>query len=153
MQTLITPTQVVALAFSGEELMSKDIVTQSDIIEAEAHHIRPILGDALVDKLHAGEYSALLNDYVAVALAAWCRYTVEPLLDVRCDACHRDSRRTTADNEHHAAVMRSLRRKAVTLSHRLSDHLNAHAGDYPEYNPKSNPLNYCSIYGDIIQVR
>lgn len=153
MQTLITPTEVVALAFSGEELIAKDVVTQSDIVEAEARHIRPILGDALVEKLRSGAYASLLSDYVAAALAAWCRYAVEPLLDVRCDVCHRDSRRTSADNEHHTSVMRSLRRKAVTLSHRLSDHLNAHAGDYPEYNPTKNPLNYCSIYGDIIQVR
>jgi ABC-type oligopeptide transport system ATPase subunit len=49
--------------------------------------------------------------------------------------------------------LRSLRRKASTLLRRLSDHLNASGGDYAEYNPKNNPLNHCSIYGDIIQIR
>lgn len=152
MQTLITPAQVVALAFSSEELVAKEVVTASDIIEAETRHLRPILGAELAEKLLAGEYATLLSDYVAPALASWCRYAVQPLISERCHVCH-DGSHTTAQNDHDAVVLRALRRKAVTLSHRLSDHLNAHAGDYPEYNSKNNPLNYCSIYGDIIQVR
>ena len=46
-----------------------------------------------------------------------------------------------------------IRSKARTLSRRLSDHLNAHSDEYPEYNPNANPLNRCSIDGDIIQIR
>ena len=152
MKTLITPAQVVALAFSGEELVAKDVVTLSDIVEVETRHLRPIMGAELAERLHAGGYATLLSDYVAPALAAWCRYAIQPLLRERCRVCH-DGGRSAAQNDHDAVVEGALRRKAITLSHRLSDHLNANAGDYPEYNPKNNPLNYCSIYGDIIQVR
>lgn len=153
MQILISPADVLQLAFSDEELVAKQLITESDILEAETRYIRPILGEALTERLLGGEYPTLLGDYVAVALASWCRYVVQPMLDVRCGVCHRDDNDSAATLDHLHTVMRSLRRKAATLSRRLSDHLNAHAGDYPEYNPKNNPLNYCSIYGDIIQVR
>ena len=151
MNTLFTPAEVHKVAFSGEELIRADIVTHSDVMEVETRYVRPILGEALWEAIAAGKYALLRSDYVLPAVAAWCRYVVEPLRYVRCAECC-DTDRTTADNEHLRTIVRALRRKASALSRSLSDHLNSHREEYVEYNPKNNPLNHCSIYGDIIQV-
>lgn len=139
------------MAFSREELVHRDVITELDIAEAESRYIRPILGEALAEAIASGGYEELRANYVAPALAAWCRYVVEPLLVSRCRELHHDDV-SSAENEHLRGVVCSLRRKASTLSRRLSDHLNTHGDEYAEYNPKANSLNHCSIYGDIIQV-
>jgi hypothetical protein len=151
MNLMITPQEVVDLAFSREELVHRDVVTLLDIAEAESRYIRPILGQELAEAIALGGYEELRKEYVLPALAAWCRYILEPLLTSRCRELHHDEA-SSAENEHLRGILRSLRRKASTLSRRLSDYLNTHGDDYVEYNPKTNPLNHCSIYGDIIQV-
>ena len=152
MKTLTTIAEVHDLAFSREELISKEVITESDILEAETRYIAPILGVALCEALAAGQYASLRSDYVLPAVAAWCRYIVEPLLDRRCSSSHTKTL-SVAQQEQQKSLLRSLRRKASTLSRRLSDHLNTSADSYAEYNTRTNPLNHCSIYGDIIQIR
>lgn len=152
MNTLTTIAEVHALAFSREELISKEVITSSDILEAETRFICPILGAELCQAIASGQYSSLRSDYVLPAVAAWCRYIVEPLLDRRCsDSCRKTL--SQAQYDHQKSLLRGLRRKASTLSRRLSEHLNSSRGDYAEYNPENNPLNHCFIYGDIIQIR
>lgn len=151
MKTLTTITELQALAFSPEELINKEVITMSDIHEAETRYVRPILGDALYDAIIGGGYTSLRSDYVVPAVAAWCRYIVEPLLATRISKSYSESL-STAENDRLRVVLGSLRRKASTLSRRLSDHLNAQSDDYAEYNPQNNPLNHCFIYGNIIQI-
>lgn len=149
MNTLINAEQVGALAFGCGEMVHHEIISECTIVEAEERYIRPILGDKLLTALCEGRYPELMSDYVAPALAAWCRYVVEPHVVSRCSLCDNV---TSADNERLDIVMSHLRRQASTLTQRLSRHLNLHIADYEEYNPKSNPLNRCSIYGSIVQV-
>lgn len=151
MKTLTTIAELQALAFSPEELINKEVITKSDILEAETRYVRPILGDALYDAIIGGGYTSLRSDYVVPAVAAWCRYIVEPQLATRISKSYSESL-STAENDRLRVVLGSLRRKASTLSRRLSDHLNAQSDDYAEYNPQNNPLNHCFIYGDIIQI-
>ena len=152
MQRLITPNDVLRLAYSSEELLTATIILDVDILEAEQRHILPILGEALTERLINGEYQALMDDYVAPALAMWTRHSVEQVAHHRSAACH-DEHPTTADNERLRTTLRALRSKASILTRRLSDHLNAHGDDYPEYITENNPLNRCFIYGNIIQIR
>lgn len=151
MKTLITPTEVMSLAFSAEEMYNVAVVTDLDIAAAEERYVRPIVGRELYDKLLAGDYPSLKDDYVAPLVATWTRYIVEPLLASRCDVCH-EAGSTAAENEATAERCRSLRLRARTLSRALAEHLNSRAEDYPEYNPYANPLNRCSIDGNIVQV-
>ena len=146
MKTLITTNQVVELAFGGDERAHRELIAECDIVEAEERYIRPILGDRLFEELLLGSYEELVTEYVAPALAAWCRYVVEPLLASRCSLCGADY------DESLSVIMHNLSNRASTLSHRLSRYLNAHADKFPEYNPKLNPLNRCFIYGNIVQV-
>lgn len=158
MDTIITPQQVIDLAFSANELLASSIITEADIVEAEYCYVRPIIGDELCQMLIDGNYMELASRYVAPAIAAWTRYMVQPLLEQRCSACLTDDNHsiydsTTAGNNRQRALLRTLRRKASVLSRRLSDYLNENRDMYPEYVPANNPLNRCSINGDIIQIR
>lgn len=156
MQTLITPERVFRLAFSADELLSPSVILLSDIVAVEERHIRPIVGEALYAALAEGRYTELMEEYVAPAIAAWTRYAIEPLLGNRCSSClvgerHDFNATTTAHNVRLSALQRSLRHTAQTLSRRLGDYLNRNASAIAEYDAENNPLNRCSINGDIIQ--
>lgn len=158
MKTLITPESVFRLAFSRDELLSPSVVMPSDIVAVEERHIRPVVGEALYDALAVGRYADLMEEYVAPAIAAWVRYAIQPLLGHRCSSCLVSEgndfyNATTADNVRLSALQRNLRHTAQTLSRRLGDYLNSHSADFAEYNPDKNPLNRCSINGDIVQTR
>ena len=153
MKTLIDCMEVTQLAFSADELINTEVVTLTDILEAEERFLRPVLGDELITALHNGSYPTLLSEYVAPALAQWTRYVSHPLFEIR-SSTHDKSRHqnTYAQSKHNELMIRTLHRKAVTLSRRLSHHLNSHSDEYPEYAPEHNQLNRCSIDGYIIQV-
>ena len=150
MKTLITAERVYALAFSTEEPYSASVITDTDIAEAESRYLMPVVGEELYNVV--AKYSTLKSEYVEPMVAAWVRYIVEPHLAARCCTCYAEGRVTEAVNDHTELVLRALRDKAVALTRRLSDHLNSHSADYVEYNPKTNPLNRCFIYGNIVQV-
>ena len=150
MKTLITAERVYALAFSTEEPYSASVITDTDIAEAESRYLMPVVGEELYNVV--AKYSTLKSEYVEPMVAAWVRYIVEPHLAARCCTCYAEGRVKEAVNDHTERVMRALREKAVALTRRLSDHLNSHSADYVEYNPKTNPLNRCFIYGNIVQV-
>lgn len=156
METLINREEVISLAFSPHELILESVITQSDIAEAEHRYLLPVIGEPLALALYAGDYPSLMSEYVAPAVAAWVRYVVQPLLGQRCTPCLTDDgndfyNATTADNVRLERLQHTLRHKASTLTRRLSDYLNANAEQYPEFDPKHNVLNRCSIDGDIIQ--
>lgn len=150
MNKLITAEKVYALAFSSEEPYSPSVITDADIAEAESRYLLPIIGEELY--IAISSYGRLKTEYIEPMVAAWVRYIVEPHLAVRCCTCYAEGRVTEAVNDHMKRVMRALREKAVALTRRLSDHLNSHSADYAEYNPETNPLNRCFIYGNIVQV-
>ncbi|MBQ6612222.1 MAG: hypothetical protein IIX19_00695 [Alistipes sp.] len=149
MNRIFKPSDIVSYAFSSEELVHKGVITMCDIVEVGERYLRPILGDNLIEAIATGQYPELKTNYILPAVAAWCRYVVEPLIASRCSLCDDLS---SADNERLAMIMPHLRNKASALTRRLSRYLDAHGDMFSEYNPKSNPLNRCSIYGSIIQI-
>ena len=150
MKILITAERAYSLAFSSEEPYSPSAITEADIATAESRYLLPIVGEELYAALT--RYASLKTEYVEPMLAAWVRYIVEPHLATRCCPCYSEGRITEAVNDHTERVMRALRERAVAHTRRLSDHLNSHSADYVEYNPQTNPLNRCFIYGNIVQV-
>lgn len=152
MKTLISAENISSLIFTREESYNETMITAMDIAEAESHYLLPIIGNNLYNAMLSGSYAELVEEYITPMVAAWVRYIIEPHLASRCCVYHAERNITEAINENTELVLRSLRSKAKTLSHRLSDHLNANTTKYVEYNPSDNPLNRCFIYGDIIQV-
>lgn len=157
MNPLITPAQVLALAFTDGESPSPDAVPAAEILVAEVRHIAPVAGRRLLDRLRAGAYPELLEEYVAPALALFVRAALAPRLAVRSGqyGCvqPRSEYYAAASDAQAGALRESLVESARTLLVRLSDHLDAARDDYPEYVPGRNVLHRCRIHGDYVAAR
>lgn len=151
MRTIVTPQEVVSLAFVDEGLVTMSKISLTDIAVAESRYLLPLVGEELYEKLLNGEYTSLRDDYVKPMVALWARYVAEPLLEERLGGGYGD-KYTEADVEAREVVVVRLRRTASALSRRLSDYLNAHCEEFVEYNPADNPLNHCVIDGGIVQI-
>ncbi|MBQ7310587.1 MAG: hypothetical protein IJW88_03570 [Alistipes sp.] len=154
MKRLITPEQVVSLAFSDAEYISVATISDSDIDAATNRYILPIVGQSLVDALLEQNYSALLEQYVAPALAFAVRHSIQPTLNLRtADSgllAPRTDNYTTPSQRAVITYRSSIKNRMRELLCRLSDHLNS--AEYEEYNPKQNILNRCSIDGGFVQI-
>lgn len=157
MKTLITPAQVIALAFADGEYLPPQSVTEADIAAAEQRHLAPIVGTALYEKLLLGGYAAFAEEYLAPAIALCTRLSIQPRLDIRTGGCGtvapRSSAYQPASEATLARLQKSLRTQAQTLLRRASDHLDAHSDEFPEYNPRANILKRCSTDGNLVQIR
>jgi hypothetical protein len=151
MSTLVTPQQVIDLAFVPEGVMTATKITAMDITIAESRYLIPILGQELYDTLLANRYTELRDNYVTPMVAAWTRYIAEPLMAERLGAGY-DNDYNQADNDARYAILVRLRHNASALSRRLSDYLNSHSAEFAEYDPANNPLNHCTIDGGIVQI-
>jgi hypothetical protein len=146
MSTIITPKEVVEFAFAPSESFSAEVITDSDVAIAETRYLLPILGYELYNMVRSGEYDTLRVEYILPMVASWTRYVVEPLLTRRCAVCG------YKPYEYDGVVLRRLRSTAATFSRNLTNYLNSHQEEFPEYDPSDNPLNRCSIDGNIVQV-
>ena len=145
MKTILTPKQIYDQIFSAEEGYNPSAVREADIAIVESRYLLPIVGESLYNALLEGDYSELCSEYVAPMLGAWTRYVVEPLLAERCGFGH-------GAKAVDAELLAHLKLVAISSSRRLSDYLNAHTEEFSEYNPIDNPLNHCSIDGNIVQI-
>ena len=100
-------------------------------------------------------YGMAINIF-APALAACVRLSVQPMLDIRTGPYGSTAPRSDcfepADEEQCTARLRALRRRARTLLHRMSEWLDAHAGEHPEYQPRENIFKRCTIDGNLVQI-
>lgn len=145
MKTIITPEELLCYIFTAEENYNSSMVTEVDIAIVESRHLLPIIGEALYNRLLSSGYPELMKEYVAPMLGAWVRYNIAPMLSERCGLDH------GADPVDDTRQF-YLRSAALSLSRRLSDYLNTKCDSIPEYNPCDNPLNHCSIDGNIVQI-
>ena len=156
MNRLVTPRQVVDLAFGEAEYLSEQAVSDADIVAATSRYVVPIVGEELAERLAEGEYSELLNEYVAPALAAAVRYMIQPLISLRTG----DSGLVAPKGDYFAAPTKEavaelqlrLKCRMRELLRRLSDHLNINSRSYAEYSADSNILNRCLIDGGVVQI-
>lgn len=147
MDTLIKSDDILSLAYTADGRVTNLKITKVDIAAAEGQFLLPIIGEELYKSLMQGNYPTLLQEYVAPQVAAWTRYIVEPIMVERCGY-----ESSAAYNEVRKVIYRRLRGIARSLSRQLSNYLNAHCDEFPEYNPVDNPLNHCSIDGDVVQI-
>ncbi|WP_307756658.1 hypothetical protein [uncultured Alistipes sp.] len=157
MNTLITPAQVVALAFADGEYLAPETVSESDIAAAEQRYVVPVIGRALYEKLLAGTHADFAAEYLAAPLALFTRIAIQPRLDVRTGPCGTVAPHSAvyepAGTQALRELQRSLRRQARALLRRAASHLEAYATDFPEYDPRNNILNRCQTDGSFVQTR
>ena len=87
MKTLITPLQVLRLAFGGGDYLPPDSVTEADIAGAEQRHIVPVVGRALYEKLLEGSYAGFRDEYLAAPTALFTRLALQSRLDISTGQC------------------------------------------------------------------
>ena len=80
---LITPHEVVEIAFRGLEAMNESVIGEAPIVTAQYKFIRPVLGK-LYEALLEGEYPELLNEYIKAPLAHYVKWLLLPRLSVQC---------------------------------------------------------------------
>lgn len=157
MKTLIDSSRVVALAFAGGEYVDPASVPETSIAVAEERWLLPVIGNSLHAALAAGQYADFMEEYVAPAIAIYTRLLMMPDMAVRSGqygvTVPASSTFEAADAERTRMAVRALRHRARTLLHRMSRHLDDHAGEFPEYDPEKNILKRCSTDGNIVQIR
>lgn len=155
MQTLITPTVVVARAFADGEYVDPKPVSEAAIVAAQETYLRPVTGDALFERLLAGDHADFADEYLAAPLALYVRYLIAPQLDLRHGQGGTVQPDPTASRrpptQRCAAARRALLKTARRLLRRASDYLESHAAQFPLYDPQANVLNRCSIDGKLVQ--
>lgn len=156
MQRLITPQQVVALAFADGEFIEPERIPDTAIAEAEQTYLLPVIGRKLYDNLLGGGHAAFTTDYIAPALACCIRLRIDPTLYIRRSQYGavqpRSSAFAPADPELLRLARQTLRTTARRMLQRASDYLEAHADEFPEYDPERNILKRCTIHGSYIQI-
>ncbi|MDL2319896.1 hypothetical protein LJC45_02050 [Alistipes sp. OttesenSCG-928-B03] len=153
METLITPAEVAALAFTSAAEGDVSAISESAIAAAQQKFIKPVL-NGLYAALEEGRYPELLVEYVKPALAQYVRYLVLSSVASHVGTAGviqpRAATFATAPEKSLAALRRRARSDARTLMRRAVEHIETIAADYPEYDPAQNILNRVSIEAGVV---
>ena len=157
MKTLITPLQVLRLAFGEGEYLPPESVTEADIAAAERRYLVPVIGLTLYEKLLGGACADFRTGYLEAPAALFTRAVLQSRLDVRTGQCGTVAPKSAAyqpaGTQALRELQRSLHRQARTLLRRAAEHLETHAAEFPEYDPHENILNRCTTDGNFVQTR
>ncbi len=141
-------------AFCAPDFIAPDAVPEATIVAAQQKYVKPVLGEALYERLLEGGYPSLLADYLSAPLALYVKMMILPALAVQTGAggvveVH-SANFARAGEEKLRAAVRRLRRDASALMRRAVEHIEASSEAYPEYDPRENILNRCSIEGGVV---
>ena len=157
MNNIITPAEVVRLAFTDGEYVSPEVVGEADIEAAIRRRIEPVAGRAMCEAMRGGAYPDFVRDYAAAAIALCVRVMVQPRLNVATGqtglAVPAGTCRKAADADARAELARALRIRAREAVRRMSDYLEANADTMAEYDPNENILKRCNCDGGFVQIR
>ena len=155
-QSIITPQQVIEIAFSDGGYMSPDVIAKDDIATAIERWVKPVVGGPLLEAAAAGEYEALKSEYLMPVVAFYTRLLVQPRLNAVSSqlglAVGVNTLSKAAEQSLRHEHIRAIRDRAHTALKSLSEYLNTHADEFSEYKPKDNILNRCSCDGGIVQI-
>ena len=157
MQTLITPTVVVALGLRRRRVHRTRNRLRSGDRRRAGDLPAPRDGRRVFELSSAGDHADFADEYLAAPLALYVRYLIAPQLDLRhgqggtvqprSDELRGGLRRNAAPQP--PRLLKTARR----LLRRASDYLESHAAQFPLYDPQANVLNRCSIDGKLVQTR
>ena len=156
MNTLISPTQVVQLAFPPDACLPPEAVTEADIAAAAQRYLIPVIGASFYERLMTKNDRSFIDHYLAAPLALFTRLMIQPRLDIRTGRSGTTAPKldgtTPAPEEARREQYRSLRTEARMLLQRAVDRLELYPKDFPEYDPKQNVLKRCSLDGKLVQI-
>lgn len=154
-KSIITPTEVVATAFSDGGYVAPEAIAEIDIVAATERWIVPVVGEALLESVAEGKYEELKSQYIAPAVALYTRLLVQPRLNVATNQLgltapalsHKAAERTAREE-----LQRALKIRARTALRHLSEYLDKNAAQFAEYTPSKNILKRCSCDGGFVQI-
>lgn len=133
MRNIITPQEVITIAFAASSNMKAESINEHIIHIAEVKYLRPALGVELYDKL--SEYTELA-DMVKPALAFFVKCEVMPSLAINMSngglALTNPQYMTTATDKQRTMLYESEMSKANTLLNEVLEYLN-NSNQYPEF--------------------
>lgn len=135
---LITPDEVIELAFSTHDQIDSDVITDSRIEAAQLKFIAPAL-HKLYPPLIAGVYDDFLREYIKPALAYFIKYNIFLCLSVRIGNDGiirvRPTDSTPVDSSEIGRLRRECRETAELFLKKALDYLKKNAGKFPEFQP------------------
>lgn len=153
METLITPQEVIDLAFPGNFTLNTKSIGETTILSAQQKFIRPVLGD-LYDRVESGGLPELLDEYIKPPLAHYVKLLLLPVLSASVGSIGivqpKGSTFTAADAKNLSALRKQARSEAMGLMLRAVQHIEDNPELYPEYNISDNILNRTSITSQIV---
>lgn len=155
-EKIITPQEVISLAFTDGEYLAAEVIAAADISAAVERWILPVVGESLIKAVAAGAYEEFAAGYLKPTLAAYVRLEVQPRLNVATSqmglTIPSTTHRKVADESMRRELMVALKRRAESLRRRMSRYLDAEAAEMPEYDPTKNVLKRSSCYGGFVQI-
>ena len=129
MELLITPTEVLEIAFPATEQFREELIRPSLIEAAQLQHLKPIFGK-LYDQLGESQYSAFTADYLKAPLAYYIRCMV---IDEMCAAVGTTGILQRKTDYGSAASIRQQERLL-----RAIEQVESNPELFPEYEPDQN---------------
>ena len=153
MELIITPSEVVRIAFAPSEFVREEAITESAILAAQQKFILPAL-NGLYDALLAGRYPELKTGYVAPVLALYVKLLVLPALAAQAGTTGITEPRSdcfdpVSDNRLRF-LLRRVRNEARALMRPLVEKIESEPERYPDYDPNKNILHQTLSAGEIV---
>lgn len=151
---LMTPAEVAALAFGGEENVACEAVTEASILAAQSRYLRPVVGDALYARLLAGDYPELVDKWLKPPLALFVKSAALPEVSARVAAvgvvrCEGEWF-SPADGDAVRLLQRRVRMEAEELLDEAVRHIRSEHVRYPEYDDTANVRCRVSVVGGVV---
>lgn len=154
MKLLITPAEVSALCFAGDQNIAADFIKESSILAAQRKYVYPVTGKTLWAQLENNRYPSLATGYVKPALAMYVKYIILPAIHSQAGMLgvvqYGGQNFGSAGEDGFRLLRGNTKREADSLARILSEHLEASAGSYPEYDASENILNSVNIGGGVV---
>ncbi len=154
MKLLITPAEVSALCFGGDQNMTADFIKDSSILTAQRKFIFPVTGQSLWAELERNRYPSLVNGYIKSALALYVKYLILPAIYSQAGMLgvvqYAGQGFGSAGKDEFLKMRGVVKREADSLVRILSEHLESSSGSYPEYDASENILNSFNIGGGVV---
>ena len=148
---LMTPHEVVEIAFRGVEAVDENVIGEAPILTAQYKFIRPVLGK-LYEALLEGKYPELLNGYVKAPLAHYVKWLLLPRLSVQCGGIgvvqFKGENFSAAGDGAFAMLRQQVRSDAQALMKRVIERIESALEEFPEYDPEQNVLRRVLLLGD-----
>ncbi len=150
---LITPAEVLELAFPSNQFLPEEMILPAKIDTAQYRFLKPAFGNFYASLVEE-QYESFLNRFVKPALAYYVRYLViddlcastgtSGVLQVETDYAE------SASEKNMEKVKRQAKEDADILLKQALDYVAAHADQFPEYDVEQEKSRKVCMKGGFI---